>query len=243
MTYKLDSQYAGYQPLASLSSTEQLRGGFIARMEDPVYGGGEAIYARAGAAIRNLGLCVFTPVWDATNFRYTWNASEVPNTALLGRPVGVAMGGAMTTGQFGWFLISGTIQVNGTASVAADTAFGITAAGQIGAITAGKQVVSARVLTPATNTVVKAATGVSGDNIIKITGGNADGFFIGGVLTGTGVGASAVVTGIDPLNSQLTVSVVNSATVTGNLTQTANDATIFYNVANFNRSFAQGQIT
>jgi hypothetical protein len=243
MTYKFDSQYAGYQPLNALSSTESVRGGFIARIEDPVWGGGEAIFARAGAGIRNYGLCVFTPVWDATNFRYTWNASEAPNTTLLGRPVGVAMGGAMLTGQFGWFLITGTTPINGTASVAADTAFGISAAGQVGALAAGKQIVSARVVTAATNTVVKAASGVSGDNIIKITGGNTDGFFVGGVLTGTGVGASAVVSAIDPLNSQLTVSVVNSAAVTGNLTQTANDATIFYNIANLNRSFAQGAIT
>lgn len=243
MTYKLDSQLIGYPPVAAISATELVRGGFIARAEDPVFGGGELLFARAGGSIRNYGLCVFTPVWDATNFRYTWNATEAPNTANLARAVGVNMPGAMTVGQFGWFLISGTVPVNGTASVAADTTTGIAAAGQIGANTAGKQLVGARVVTAATNTVAKSAVGVSGSNVISFPGSNNDGFFVGGVLTGTGVGASAVVSFVDPLGAYILATVVNSAAINGTVTQTANDGTIFYNVVTLNRAFAQGAIT
>lgn len=242
--YKLDAQYIGYPPIASVQSTEVIRGGYIAAAEDAVYGGGEVMFARAGGSIRNYGLCVFTPVWDATNFRMTWNATECPNTAILGRAVGVnASGAALTTGQFAWFLISGTTPVNGTASVAADTVVGITAAGQVGANTAGKQVLGARVVTAATNTVVKSAIGTSGSNVISFPGSNNDGYFVGGVLTGTGVGAAAVVSFVDPMGAYILASVVNSAAIAGNVTQTANDATIFYNIVTMNRPIAQGAIT
>lgn len=242
--YKLDDQYIGYPPIVGPQTTEVIRGGFIAAAEDAVFGGGEVIFARVGGAIRNYGLCVFTPVWDAANFRMTWNATECPNTANLGRPVGVNLsGGPLILGTYAWFLISGTAPINGTASVAADTTAGITAAGQIGANTAGKQLVGARVVTAATNTVVKSAIGVLGSNVISFPGSNNDGYFVGGVLTGAGVGAAAVVLFVDPMGAYILASVVNSAAIAGNVTQTANDATIFYNLVTLNRPYAQGAIT
>jgi len=41
----------------------------------------------------------------------------------------------------------------------------------------------------------------------------------------------------------LQVSVVNSAAISGNVTQTANNGTIFYNVAALSDPIAQGAIT
>jgi hypothetical protein len=82
-----------------------------------------------------------------------------------------------------------------------------------------------------------------------VTGGfqipvaNVDGWFVGGYLSGTGVGAAAIVQAIDRVGNVLTASVANTAAVTGNVTQTNNNATIFYNVVQLNRAFAQGQIT
>jgi hypothetical protein len=242
MTYKLNAQYAGYPPIPGKYTTELVRGGDIYPVEDPVYGGGEVLFARANGVIPVYGLCVFTPVWDATNFRYTYNATAVPNTAGLGRTLGVAMAGvALAAADYAWFLVSGIAPINGTASVAADTAFGITAAGQIGAIGNGKQVLNARVVTAATNTVAKAGTGISGSNQINFAAGNA-GYFEGGVLTGTGVGSAAVVSFVDPMGAYILASVVNAAAINGTVTQTANDATIFFNVAAVNRPFAQGQV-
>lgn len=242
--FKLDQQYIGYPPIVGAYTTELIRGGFLAEAEDAVFGGGEMMFARANGAIRNYGVCVFTPVWDATNFRLTYNATEVPNTANLGRELGINVSGqALASGQFAWFLVSGQCPVNCNASVAADTTFGIAAAGQGGANTAGKQIVNARVVTAATNTVVKAAQGLNGSNQINFPGSNNDGYFVGGALTGTGVGAAALVTFVDPMGAYILASVVNSAAINGNVTQTANDATTFYNLATLNRAFAQGAIT
>lgn len=215
--------------------------GFEARAASPIWGPGEFIFARANGAIRLFGLCVLTPVWDGTNLNFTHNMTEAPNTANLGRAVYVYQGEtALTTGQYGWFMKRGLTPVNGTASVAADTTYGITAAGQVGANSAGKQILNSRVMTPATNTVAKAAVGASGDNFIYFPTGTA-GFFPGGYLSGTGVGASSIIQKVLP--DRLQVSVANSAAIAGTVTMTNNNATIFYNIVALNDSFAQGAIT
>lgn len=269
MTFKLDSRYIGYPPIEPFLPTlavaltnpgaiaangyPPIPVGLYVNAEDPVWGAGEFILAKANGTIPLRGLCSLIPVWNATNRNYDWNATATPNTALLGKMVGVCMSeqgsvgavNALTVGQFGWFMVSGLTPINGTATVAADTAFGITAAGQVGANSAGKQISNARIVTPATQTVVVASVdGASGSNQFRVA--NADGFFVGGYLSGTGVGAAAICQAIDRNPSgpaTITASVVNSAAVTGNVTMTYNNATIFYNVAHLNRSFAQGAIT
>jgi hypothetical protein len=45
------------------------------------------------------------------------------------------------------------------------------------------------------------------------------------------------------MGAYIQASVVNSAAIAGNVTQTANDATIFYNIVTMNRAVAQGAIT
>lgn len=249
MGYKVDSRYIGNLPaldqlVAAPTFLRQLPvpPGFAVGASDPVWGPGRFLFARAGGTIRAFALCVLTPVWDSTNKTYTMNMTEVPNTGNLGRNLYVNQGGAMNTGQYGWFMESGVTPIDCNASVAADTTFGIAAAGQGGANSAGKQVLGGRVITPATQTVVTPAVrGDSGANTIAVR--DVSGFFIGGFLSGTGVGASARVTAIDWLNNVLTVSVANSAAVTGNVTQTNNNATIFYNIAALDRPIAQGAIT
>lgn len=248
MTYKLQEGLLGYPNIEALvSATAFAAGGIgpfpgeIVQAVDKVWGAGEFMFARANGSIRSYGLVSFLPVWDSTNKVYTWNATEVANTANLGRPVGVAPGLAMSSGQYGYFQLSGNGPVNCNASVAADTTFGIVAAGQGGANSAGKQLLNARVVTAATNTVVKAGTGASGDFFIYVS--DTDGWFIGGYLSGTGVGASAKITAIDLMGKWVQVDVANSAAISGNVTQTANNATIFYNIANMDRMFAQGAIT
>lgn len=248
MAYRLDQRYVGYPQIqdvvavpATLSAVP-ISPGFMATAEDPVFGPGEVIFGRAGGSIRLLGLCVLTPVWDSTNKVYTQNMTECPNTANLGRPVYVYLGNtAITVGQYGWFLDTGVTPINGSASVAADSAFGITAAGQIGANSAGKQIVNGRVIGAATQTVLSAGSGNIGDNKILLS--NTQGFFPGVYLSGTGVGAAAICSFVDPLGFYILSTVVNSAAVTGNVTATYNNATIFYNVAHVDRAFAQGAIT
>lgn len=246
---RLLSQYSGYPaPSEATSASINFRDvpvapGLIVAAMDDVWGGAELIYARANGTIPQFGLCVLTPSWDSTNKVYRWDATAAPNTINLGRTLAVAQAnGALVAGQYAWFMISGITPINGTASVAADTTFGITAAGQIGANTAGKQVLGGRVIQAATATVAKAgSTGLSGDTTINVP--DTNGLFVGGYLSGAGVGASAVITFIDPLGKFIIASVANSAAINGTVTQTANNAAVFYNVAHINRPIAQGAIT
>lgn len=248
--YKLDTQYIGYPPVevavaapATLASLP-VNPGTTVQADDVVWGGGEFVFARAGGAIRQFGLCVLTPVFDTTNLVFTQNMTEAPNTTLLGRPVYVAMAaGGLASGAYGWFMTSGLVPINGTATIAADTALGIVAAGQVGALAAGKEIVNARSVVAATATVVKTgASGISGDTRINVP--NTAGLYPGGYLSGTGVGAAAIISFVDPLGNYILVTVANTANIVGtSVTQTANNATIFYNLVQLNRAFAQGAIT
>lgn len=265
MTWTVDDQQPGYPPIepfvpatapTGISPWPPTPQGTLVVASDPVWGVGEFIFAKANGTIRNFGLCVLTQNWNATSRQYDWNATEIANTAGQGRPVYVCMSEqangtanqALTVGQYGWFMDAGIVPVNGTATVAQATVFGITAAGQVGANSAGKQILNATIATPATNTVVKSVAGggaqganTSGASLIQVN--NVDGLFVGGYLSGTGVGTNAIIQAIDRIGMVLTVSVVNSAQVTGNVTQTANNATIFYNVAVLDRAFCQGATT
>lgn len=209
--------------------------GFLLPAEDPVWGPGELIYARAGAGIRLAGLCQSLFVWDATNKVYTYNMIESTATANASRPYYVYIGNtAITTGQYGWFMTTGRFPVNGTSTIAANTAAGHNGAGQLTADAATFGIDGAIVITPATQTVVAAAvSGVAGSNQIFLA--NTQGFFPGVYVSGTGVGAAAICSFVDPLGRYILVTVVNSTAVTGNVTATYNNATIFYNVLEMNR--------
>jgi hypothetical protein len=258
MTYKLDYRYIGAPPIeavvpvpATLSALT-IPPGLIVEAEDPVWGPGEFIFARANGTIRLYGLCVLTEVWDATNKVFTYNMTEAPTTALLARALYVAQGtgagvassvNAFTVGQYGWFQNTGRTVINGSSTITAATTFGHNAAGQATANAISVQVLNATTVTPATQTVTSTPTtfGATGDFRIGLA--NVQGFFVGGYLSGTGVGASAIITAVDQTNNVLTVSVANSAQVSGTITITYNNATIFYNVHSLNRAFAQGAIT
>lgn len=220
-------------------TTERHQAGLTITVEDPYWGSSEVIYVRANGTIRQGGLVVLTP--SLVSGRWRWDATEVPNTANLGRPVYVAMT-SMTAGQFGWVSNMGIIPVNCNASVAADTTFGIAAAGQGGANSAGKQVLNARVIAAASTTVAKAnCVANSGSNRLSVP--SADGWFIGAYLSGTGIAAATTVTDIDPSGTIVTLSANTTALVNGTVTATYNNGTVFYNVAHIDRPFAQGAIT
>lgn len=209
---------------------------------DSFFGPVELVYGKAGGTIRQYGLVVCTPVFNSTTKQWDLTFTEAPNTANLGRALYVAQG-AMTVGQYGWFLQGGLTPVNCSASVAADTTFGIAAAGQGGANSAGKQILGGRVIAPGSTTVVKACTnGVNGSTIITVT--DTEGWFVGAYLSGTGVQATTTVTNIAADGRTVTLSLALNAAATGaNITATYNNATVFYNVAHLNRPIAQGAIT
>lgn len=212
--------------------------GLIVDAVDSFWGGGEFIYCVANGAIRQFGLVVLTQT--IANGAVVYNATEVPNTANLGRMLGVAMVPA-SAGQFIWVCIAGVVPVNCQAAVAADTTFGIAAAGQGGANSAGKQILNARVVIASSTTVVKVGVANSGSNQLVVN--NSAGWFAGAYLSGTGIAAGTTVTDIDPSGTLVTLSANTTAAVNGSVTATYNNATVFYNVAHLNRPFAQGAIT
>lgn len=220
-------------------TTRRHKSGLIIQAVDPYWGGAELIYCYAAGTIRQGGLVTFLPTVQSNRIR--WEAVEVGNTANLGSPLGVAMTSA-TVGQYIWVMVSGVIPVNCSASVAANTTFGIAAAGQGGANSAGKQILNARILAAASTTVAKAGcVANSGSNRLQVP--SADGWFIGAYLSGTGIAAATTVTDIDPSGTQVTLSANTTAAVNGTVTATYNNATIYYNVAFIDRPFAQGAIT
>lgn len=232
----------GYQQLTPYNlpdTTARVQPGVIMGAVDPYWGGGEFMYVKANGSIRQFGLVVITPA--VASGAVVYNATEVPNTANLGRSVGVAMVSA-SSGQFFWACVGGTVPVNCNASVAADTTFGIAAAGQGGANTAGKQLLNARVVIAASATVaIAGAVANSGSNQLRVP--HSAGWFAGAYLSGTGIAAGTTVTDIDPSGTLVTLSANTTAAVNGTVTATYNNATIFYNVAHINRPFAQGAIT
>lgn len=222
-------------------SSPRVQPGNFLTATDNWWGTGEFIYARAAGSIRNFGLCSLLPVFDSTLNSYRFDVSEVANTANLGRMLVVSQC-SLTAGQYSWFMISGITPVNCNASVAADTTFGIAAVGQGGANTAGKQVLNARVIAAASTTVVKTnCTSPNASLVLQVS--NSDGWFVGAYLSGTGIAAGTTVSSIDPSGRFVTLSAATTALVGGSVTATYNNATVFYNVAHLNRSFAQGAIT
>lgn len=225
----------GYMP----DTTERVQPGCPITAIGDYWGGRELYYVRAAATIRSGGLVTITPVLANGQWRY--DATEVANTANLGRPLYAAMA-PMTVGQFGYVVRSGLAVVNCTASVAANTTFGIVAAGQGGANSAGKQVLNAVCIAPATTTVVKTnCMANAASNRLRVP--STDGWFIGCYLSGTGIAAATTVLGFDDDERSVILSANTTAAVNGSVTGTYNNGTIFYNLVHMDHAFAQGAIT
>ena len=232
----------GSQPVGNffqMDNTQRHVLGSLITFNDPFWGGGEAIYLQMPVStVLQVGTAL---AWDtATSFV----ATPIANTANLGKGVAFLMNAlaSSTTTQFGWAYVSGQAPVYSNASVAADSPIGIAAAGQLGANTAGKEILNARVTKPATTTIVKAnGTATGGSNLLRVQ--NTDGLFVGVFLSGTGIAAGTTVTIIDPDNRTLTLSAATTAAVNSAVTATYNNGTVFYNVLTFDRPFAEGAIT
>lgn len=238
----------GSQPVGNFfqpDSTQRHPLGAAIEFVDPYWGGGQAVYLGVAPGTSFLvGTSVYA---DPSN-----NAVALPNAANQGFPVLFSLNNVQANAsatQYSWFLASGTAPVLSTASVAAGAPIGITGVGTLGANSAGKQIVNARVELPATNTVVKANVQTTNNSpLLRVS--NSDGWFVGMALSGTGIPASTVVGAISPDGRTVTMfqtgtTTVQNATATGSVsvTGTYNDGTRFWNVLDFNAPFAQGAIT
>jgi len=237
------SGFIGYPPIANwggFDATPKVVLGTIINVQDPFWGGGEYIYLQMPLSTTAKAAAILC--WDTVAPAFL--SSLVANTAGLGKPVGISQNALTSSAspQYGWAQISGFTPVWSSASVAADGLIGIVAAGQAGALAAGKQLLNCRVTVPATpGTVAKTNTQVnSGSNQLQVV--NTDGWFVGMLVSGTGIPATTYVSAISA--DGRSVLLTNAATVTGGATITASYAATpdFWNLCVINRPMAQGQI-
>lgn len=231
--------YVGVQPFNDWfdpDTTQRMPLGTCLTAVDPFWGQGEFLYVKSNDAILKGSVCV----WDET-----MQAVLCPNTANQGFPVGVAMA-PMPSGEYGWLQISGRAVYKTNNTVAADAAIGLVAAGILGTIANGKQIVGCRNRVAATGTKTFANTLTTTGSAALVVSGGYDGAFLGMALSGTGIPASTVVAKLDPDGKTIyTGSAIGTvgdknATATGSITLTGTYTG--YGSGLLSRPFAQGQV-
>lgn len=156
---------------------------------DPYWGYGVFQYVKSNDAILKGSACIVGTM-------PTFLATLYPNTANLASPVGFSMA-QMASGVFGWLQIVGCAVYKTNATVAADVAIGIAAAGIVGTYVAGKGFFGIHNLKSATATTAITNVQTTTNSNLLLTKGY-DGWFIGMALSGTGIPASTVVAALDP---------------------------------------------
>lgn len=169
-------------------TTQRHQLGLQVEAMDPYWGFGVFQYVKSNDAILKGSVC---QVGTAETFL----ATLYPNTANLGIPAAVAMA-PIPSGSYGWLQLVGMAVYKTNATVAADTAPGIAAAGILGTFATGKGLVNLHNVKSATATKTVSANTQNGTGVL--TTGGYDGFFIGMALSGTGIPASTVVAKLDP---------------------------------------------
>jgi hypothetical protein len=183
---------------------------------DPFWGWGEFLYVKSNDAILKGSLVAWDELYQGT---------LLPSTANQGFPFGVAMN-AMASGTFGWLQIAGYAVYQTNATVAADAAMAVAAAGIAGTNVAGKQLLNFRNRKAATATKTFTNTQTyNGLNILYVPNGY-DGVFLGMALSGTGIPASTVAAALDPdgkriyMGTAVGTATGKTATATGSITLT-----------------------
>jgi hypothetical protein len=181
---------AGPQPFNDWfdpDTVQRMQLGIVVEAVDPYWGGGTFLYGIAGEALAKGNLVNYTEVWSFI---------KLPSTANMGRPFGVVMA-PMAINEFGWIQVAGRVAASSSADVAADAAAGIGTAGNVGANSAGKQLLGYRSRIANAGTVAITNVQTTNNSAILRTKGY-DGWFLGMALSGTGVPASTVVAKLDP---------------------------------------------
>lgn len=230
--------YIGHTPFNDWfepDTTERHPLGTVVDAVDPYWGAGEFIYVESDDTIVKGSVCMIDD---------SMKAKLVPNTAGQGFPVGIAMA-PMTTGKFGWLQLRGLAVYKTGSTVAAGTAVGITAAGVVGTLANGKQLLGNRNMRSATATASFTNTQTFNGLGHLFRAAGYDGAFLGMALSGSGVPASTVVAGLDPDGKTIRMGsaigtfdklATASALVTVTGTYTG------YGAGVINAPFAQGQV-
>lgn len=237
--YSAIGALAGTQPFNDWftpDTTQRQVLGTVIDAVDPYWGWGQFIYIKSNDAILKGSLVI----WDET-----YQGTLLPNTANQGFPFGVAVA-PLASGKFGWLQLAGLAVYKTNATVAADTAIGIGAAGIAGTLANGKQLCGVRNRIAATGTSTFTANTYNGTNVIYVPKGY-DGAFLGMALSGTGIPASTVVAGLDPDGKRIyTGSAIGTfgdknSTATGQITMTGTYTG--YGAGQLMYPEAQGQVT
>lgn len=143
MAYAIQDEIMGMPQIGQTDSVQRVPEGMICHAVDPVMGGGEFIYLK-GVAGTVAGSLVS---YDQVNHSTVLGPGAVANS---GRPLAVAMAPNIAN-QWAWYQISGgaNVQKDGTALTAGGAVGAGTGAGQVGALTAGKQILGAIALNAA----------------------------------------------------------------------------------------------
>jgi len=199
-----------------VDTTQRMKTGSVVTAIDNYWGYAEFIYGKAAGTIQMGGVSTIASVLVSGALETQMTVAT--KTASYAGPYCIAMAG-MTVGQFGWFALSGSVPVAGTGLVAGNSASLSATPGQLTTALATFGVQGLTVsLAPATTSAKTGCSGVSGQLTIQVP--NAEGWFQGCVLTGTGIGASSLVSKVSPDGRTVTVTVANSAAVTGTVTAT-----------------------
>jgi hypothetical protein len=233
------SPNAGTQPFNDWFAPDTVQRqplGEVVTAVDPFWGTGKFVYLKSNDAVLKGSLVM----WDET-----YLAALLPNTANQGFPFAVAMAPA-ASGTFFWAQVEGRCVYKTNATVAADAAIGIGAAGIAGTNSAGKQLLNTRNRVAATGTKTFTVNTQNGTGVLYAPSGY-DGAFLGMALSGTGIPASTVVAALDPDGKRIyTGSAIGTlgdknSTATGSITLTGTYTG--FGSAIINNPFAQGAIT
>lgn len=225
----------GVQPFNELlipDTVQRNQLGMVVDAVDPYFGYGRFIYLKSGGSMNPGRLVIISD--------QTFVTADLGNTANLGHPFAVARSVYSAASQFGWFQFEGVTPVQTAASVAAGVAVGIGAAGQAGTNSAGKQLLSTRVLQPSTFTLTKTGVLAPFGNTTQIQVPNVDGLFYGLAVSGTGIAGSTTITGIDTSGRFFTV---NNAVTAPLTTVTVTFTYTGFLLVHINNPFGQGAIT
>lgn len=184
--------YAGPQPFSDWfvpDTTQRVQLGSQLEAVDPYWGYGVFQYIKSNDAILK-GSAVIVGTMP------TFLGTLYPNTANLASPVGFAMA-PIPSGSYGWIQIVGATVYKTNATVAADVAIGIAAAGILGTYAAGKGFFNIHNVKAATATTALTNVQTTNNSSVLLTSG-FDGWFIGMALSGTGIPASTFVAKLDP---------------------------------------------
>lgn len=206
---------------------------------DPYWGHAEFIFVQFQTAST-----LITPGRVVT-WSNTWLIALEGSVANSGRPIGIVASRfpsdatvSASNPLYGWVQVSGFCPATFSVAATAGTVFLGTSGNLTPTAAAGKQVLNARTEIAATGTITRTGWTKNGSNILTLS--DRGGFYVGGIVSGTGIPGGTSITTMDT-GSNNTVVMSANATATGTITVTLTNTG--YGIVYINQPFGQGQIT